>query len=294
MKVFSPLWLAICMSLGLSCCAVVSATAGDIIRVHGSVSVAMPLVEAGSVLQREQGLNVQISTLGGSSGGIDALGEGRAEVALSTRPLSAGDRAAFPDISFTTIPIGMQAIALAVPKAVWEGGVHALSAEQVRDIYEGKIRNWKEVGGPDLKIAMLMSEQGRGLWELFAQWLYGDLRKAPVEKYPQVTTYEATRKALLETPGSFSQIPMAFIDRQSLFALAIRDGAGAPAPVEPTPENFVNGKYPLCRDLLLIVNNRPTLGVKRLVDLMLSERGQAMVKKVSLIPLAELGKDKAQ
>ncbi len=51
---------------------------------------------------------------------------------------------------------------------VWNGGVKSLSAQQVRDIYEKKITNWSDVGGPELLITFYNKEPGRGTWEVIA------------------------------------------------------------------------------------------------------------------------------
>ncbi len=66
-----------------------------------------------------------------------------------------------------------------VAKDVWDGGVKALSKEQIRDIYEGRITNWKDAGGKDQRIVFFNKEPGRGTWEVFAHWVYGDPKKAP-------------------------------------------------------------------------------------------------------------------
>ena len=199
--------------------------------------------------------------------------------------MSAEERAAYPDILFNEIPIGFQTTALAVSKDVWEAGVHTLTADQMRAIFEGKIRNWKEVGGADQKIAIFMSEPGRGLWEMFAQWLYKEVKKAPASHYQNLGSYDEMRNALEFTPGSFGLLPVSCADRRLAYPLGIKEGAEV---IAPSNENVVSGKYPLARKLLLVVNDKPTLSVKIVVDFMLSERGQAIVKKAAMLSLSEL------
>ena len=247
--------------------------------------MALAILDSSKVLKEQRDLVLQITVAGGSMGGIAALGEGQVEVALSSKWVSPQERANYPDILFTEIPIGTQAMALTVSRDVWDGGIHALSREQIRNIYEGKIRNWKEVGGPDRKIAIFMSEQGRGLWEMFAQWVYGEVKKAPVKKYQNLASYTEMRNAVEFTPGSFGQLPTSLADRRITFPLGIREGEET---IEATTENIASGKYPLTRPLLLVVNNKPALNVKVLVDFMLSAPGQEMVKKAGMLPLSEL------
>ena len=266
--------------------AAVAQQTAEIIRVHGAVSVALPFSEAARVLRAERNIDVRLMTTGGSPAGIGSLGEGGVDIALSTRPVTQQERAVSPSVVFNEIPLGGQATALIVSKDVWAGGVHALTADQVRDIYEEKIKNWKEVGGPDLKITVFMTAPGRGMWEMFAQWLYGEVKRAPVKKHAIVNSHEDIRNAVEFTPGSFSQIPTPLADSKVLFPLAIRDEHSDVVP--PTIENFVNGKYPLYRKLWMVTNDRPTMSIKVVVEFMLSDRGQEFIKKASLLPIAEV------
>ena len=208
-------------------------------------------------------------------------------MALSTRPVTQEERAGAPAIVFNEIPLGAQAVALAVSRDVWNGGVHSLSADQVRNIYEGKIKNWKEVGGPDQKISIFLP--GRGMFEMFAQWLYGEAKKAPGRNYPTITAYDEIHTAIEFTPGGFSQIPVPCVDGKVIHALAIKDENGE--LVEATRDNFVSGRYPLCRKLLMVIDGQPTRNVRVLVDFMLGERGQKIVKDASILPIRDVTPD---
>ena len=279
------------LALGLICgwAASGSAQVTEILRVQGSVSAAIPVAEAARTLRSERNMDVRIVTSGGSPSAIGGLGEGGADIALSTRPVTQEERASYPSVVFNEIPFGAQSLALIVSKDVWEGGVRSLTTEQVRGIYEERIKNWKEVGGPDTKIVVFMTTPGRGMWEMFAQWLYGEVKKAPVKKFATVNNYDEIRNAVEFRQGSFSQIPTPCVDNRVVFALAIRDERGD--LIEANRENFISGRYPLCRKLLMITNDRPTLAIKVLVDFMLSERGQKIVKDASLLTLAEVTPD---
>lgn len=277
----------LCLVFCWVCQATAPAQMSDVLRVYGAVSIALPVSEAAHVLRAERGLELRIMTSGGSPAGIGSLGGKGCDVALSTRQVMPEERAAAPSVVFYETPIGAQAIALVVSRDVWDGGVHSLTPEQVRAIYEEEITNWKQVGGPNLKITVFMSAPGRGMWEMFAQWLYGEARKAPVRtKHAIVNSYDDIHAAVQYTPGSFSQIPCSCVDNKEVFALGIRDKEGT--VVMPTTETFIQGTYPLCRKLWVITNDRPTLNAKVLIDFMLSDRGQKIMKDASLIPLKEL------
>jgi phosphate transport system substrate-binding protein len=254
-----------------------SATAAESLRIQGAPTVNRAVARAAQLLRTERGMEIQITTTGGSAGGIAALGDGEVQMALSSRMVTAEERAEAPDVRFNEIYFGEHVVAFVVSADVWESGVHALSRQELLDIYEGRITNWKEVGGADQKIIFYNSEQGRGTWEIFAQWLYGDAKRARPTNFPTVANDEDTINSVGFTKGSMSQLSAALVDNKSVFALGIKDASGH--VVEPAPANAANHAYPLTRPLYMVVNDRPTRSVKVMVDLMLSPRGQEFVKK---------------
>jgi phosphate transport system substrate-binding protein len=173
-----------------------------------------------------------------------------------------------------------------VSRDVWEGGVRALTKAQLKDIYEGRIKNWKEVGGPDRRIVFFNKEPGRGTWEVFAHWLYGDAKKAPQVNFPEVGGNEETRNKVATTRGALSQLSSSWADGRQMFALAIKGDDGA--TVEPTTENIAIKRYAMSRPLFLLTNGEPTGDAKTFVDFILSPRGQELVKKHGYLPLADL------
>jgi phosphate transport system substrate-binding protein len=253
------------------------------LRVNGSTTINPVVVEASEILRKERGLVIQVDTQGGSSGGMAALGEGRAEVAMVSRPLIDEDRAKYPQAHFEATRIGLDGIALVVSRDVWQGGIHTLNRLQLRGLYEGKVKNWKEIGGPDRRVVFFNKEAGRGTWEVFARWLYGDPKKAPLVNLPEVGSNEEGRSMVTATPGSISQLSAAWADGQHIFAVGIQD---ARKTISPTPAAILDGSYPLSRPLLIVTNGPPQGAAKILVDLLVSPRGQALVKKSGYEPIA--------
>ena len=87
--------------------------------------------------------------------------------------------------------------------------------------------------------------------------------------------------------GSLSLAAPMWADGKAVFALGIKADDGTVA--EPTPANLLAEKYPLARPAMLVVAQKPLVGLKkRVIDFMLSEPGQAIVKKSGLIPMSEL------
>ena len=173
-----------------------------------------------------------------------------------------------------------------VSKDVWDGGVKAVTKAQLKDIYEGRIKNWKELGGPDRRIAFFNKEPGRGTWEVFVHWVYGDPKKAPQVSFPEVGGNEETRNKVASTRGALSQLSSSWADGKKVFALGIKGDDGK--VVEPTNDNIATKKYPLTRPLFLLTNGDPRGEAKTFVDFLLSPRGQELVKKHGYLRLADL------
>ena len=282
MKRFAPLLLLLVL---LRLC-VPGAMAQQSVSAFGAVSVAMPMAEAVGVLHSEYNITLLLRSNGGTVMGLDALGDRSANIALCSRLLTAEDRARYPAIQFTEIPIGVQILAMAVSRDVWMGGVHSLNICQIRGIYERKITNWQQVGGPNLPIKVFMNAPGRGQWEMFVLWLYKELKLAPVWNGDKVKEAREARNMLEFTPGSFGLLPPAFADKRNVFPLAVEDDSKT--LIEANLDNVLKGKYPLNRPLLMVIDDKPTGAVKVVVDFMISERGQALVKRFGFVTLDEL------
>jgi phosphate transport system substrate-binding protein len=265
----------------------VGASAGKPLRINGSTTVNPVVAEAAELLRAERGLTIHVDTQGGSSGGIAALVEGRAEVAMISRELDEEDRRRHPGARFQVVEIGLDAVALVVSRDVWESGVRNLSKEQVRGIYEGRIKSWKPLGGADRRLVFFNKEPGRGTWEVFAKWLYGSPKAAPLVSHLEVGANEEARNKVAGTPGSLSQLSAAWADGTKVFALGIRLDGGR--VVLPNAEAIRNGSYPIARRLSVVTDGLPAGDARALIDLLLSPRGQALVAKHGYLPIAAQG-----
>jgi phosphate transport system substrate-binding protein len=268
-----------------------TAAAAEILRINGSTTVNAVVVEAAEILRTKKGMQIEVDTQGGSTGGISALADGRVQIAMISRPVTDEDKAKYPKIQFHPVAIGSDAVAVIVSRDVWEGGVKALSRDQAQQIYESKITNWKQVGGADRRIVFFNKEPGRGTWEVFVHWVYGDAKKAPSVSFPEVGANEETRAKVASTRGGMSQLSSSWADNKQVFALGIKTDQGQ--VVRPDPAHIADRSYPLSRTLAVVTNGEPKGAAKVMVDFLLSPEGQALVKKHGYLALADLrGKGK--
>ena len=283
MKFFFPLLVASSWFFS-SCDRSNNATDPNVLKINGSTTVNLPIAEAAEILRSEQGFKILVDTQGGSSGGISMLGEGLVQLGMSSKNLKQKDRDAFPNCDFHVTPIGKDAVALIVSKDVWDSGVKSISRAEMAGIYEGKITNWKELGGADQRIAFFNKEPGRGTWEVFAKWAYQDTKLAPQVSFPEVGGNEETRSKVSSTRGAISQLSASWADGQSIFALALETESGE--AIEASHQNIINGSYPMSRPLLLLTNGAPEGHAKTFIDFLLSPAGQDLVRKHNYLPIA--------
>jgi len=251
------------------------------VRISGSGTVSKAVSLAVPVL-REKGIPLKLMTETGSGAAIASVGDGSADIAISSKPLSGADRAPFPSKRFMEVPFGIQALALIVPRDVWMAGVHALNRDQIRRIYERDITNWKDVGGEDRPIKFYNPEQGHGTWEFFVTWLYGEQRKAPLgENFETVADSEEARNLVEFNAGSMSVASPSFADNKEVFALSVRDDKGE--AIAPTPHDIRESRYPMERPLYLVTGDRATGKVRDVIEFMLGAEGQALVEKSDLV-----------
>jgi phosphate transport system substrate-binding protein len=253
------------------------------IRIQGSPVVARVLRAAAPAL-RETGIEIKVLEDVGSSQAAAALGAEEIDVALMTRALTADERAAFPEKRIEDFQIGTQAVAVIVSRVVWESGVRSLTREQATNLYESQIQSWKQLGGEDRPIKFFDAAHGRGVWEIFAGWLYGEVRKAPTVKWEVVADGPDAQNAVYFNSGGASIVPLRFADGKQAMALAIADERGT--AIEPTLANIGAGKYPLSRSVSIVFGEKPTRNNKKLLEFLLGEKGQALVAASDLLPLA--------
>ncbi|MFC9548524.1 phosphate ABC transporter substrate-binding protein [Streptomyces sp. NPDC056956] len=272
--------------MSLAGCADGGAGKGSALQVSGSTTVAPVAADAAEALKAD-GLDITVATQGGSAGGISQLAAGQINIALSSKPLAKEDKAANPDTDFLPTQIGADAVGVIVTKEVADGGVKNLTADQVRDLFEGKINNWSEVGGPDLDVFVYDKEPGRGTREVLDKYIYGDEKAPPPPEsgnYAIVGGNLETRNKLESTPGAIAPLSTSFVEGRDGLAAVTLDG------IEPSPENIASGKYPMARPLYLITDGKPEGSAKKFVDYVLSSKGQKLMTKHGYLTLKEIGK----
>lgn len=264
----------------------VHARADELISIRGAQVAAEPVNAAAEQIKKDTGLEFRIVTESGSSGAIAAIGEDIAEVALLSRKIVPQEHAAWPDKVFHEARFGAQALLIVVPPQVWDGGVHSLTKDQFRDIYEGRVPNWKALGGPDRKLVFYNRDVRTSSWEMLMFFLYGDIRKAPPSGAEILVEPSDVTSAVEFNGGSISVLEFAAPRPAAIHALGIRLADGT--VIEPTGKNIAAGKYELARPLVIATPRKPAGKVRRFVEFMLGPEGQSFLKKTGHLSNADL------
>ena len=180
------------------------------------------------------------------------LGDGLVQIGMSSKHMSDDGPGEVSEGGVQReIHIGEDAVALIVSKDVWDGGVKADRGAGA-GIYEGRLNNWKDLGGPDQRIAFFNKEPGRGTWEVFAHWVYGNPKMAPQVSFPEVGGNEETPQQ-----GGFDarELSRSFRPRGRMEKRSSRsESRWTDGRSRHDREQRDSGKYPLSRPLFLLTN----------------------------------------
>lgn len=278
--------VVVSLAVAVTGCAGSSSGSGTSLRVSGSTTVNPVAADAAEAL-RAEGMAITVDTQGGSAGGLAQLAAGQIDVAMSSKPIGDDDRAASPGVDFTPIRIGADAVGVVVTRAVFDGGVTSLTREQAAALFEGRVANWSELGGPDLAVFVYDKEPGRGTREVLDAYLYGPDGEAPPPpdsaRYAVVGGNEETRAKLSSTPGAVGPLSTAFVAGSADLVAVALDG------VEPTPEAITSGDYAMARPLFLVTDGEPQGDARRFIDYVLSPAGQELVTAHGYLTVDQLG-----
>lgn len=195
------------------------------LTIAGSTAL-LPLVKDAADVYQKQHSDVKISVSGGGSGtGVNqvaakAIDIGDSDVLAPTQPSLVDNKVAV---------IGFAVVTNADLK------IKGLTKKQIRDIFAGKVTNWKQVGGPDQKVVVINRTLGSGTRVVFEKTVM-----APVKLVESGLTEDATGTVISvvkQTPGAISYAAFSGTHGQPVTELAI-DG------VAPTEANVISGKYP--------------------------------------------------
>lgn len=239
------------------------------ISVSGSTSIG-PLMEkeAAAYKKENPNVNIEIQQIGSSAGIKNVIG-GVSEIGMASRELSDEEKSQVNE----TI-IAYDGIALIVHP---NNTATNLSIDQIKDIYTGKITNWKEVGGQDAPIVVVSRDESSGTRSAFQELV--DFTSEELEKSAMIADGNGSVKTTVATnKNAIGYVSFETID-SSVKALKVDNE-------EPTPENVLAKTYSLSRPFILVyTDSKITEAGKTFINYILSDAGQTIVEEAGGIKL---------
>ena len=245
------------------------------IKIKGSDTV-LPLSQKEAEAYGKTGGNVTV-TGGGSGVGIAALISGSADIAQSSRKMKFDEKQKMSEAGKTAKEVIIAYDALAV--IVNTGNkVSQLTRQQLEDVFTGKITNWKELGGDDLKIVVYSRETSSGTYEFFKEHVMKN--KNYMNSVLSMPATGAIIQSVKQTKGAIGYVGLAYLNKEVKALKVSYDGKTF---VEPTVANAKNKTYPIVRPLFYYYNSAKEKLVKAFIDFVLSAEGQKIVEQVGYI-----------
>jgi phosphate transport system substrate-binding protein len=262
--------LAVCLACPESWCDELSrftTLEGKLDIAGGTAHIPVMKDAAEKIMTKNPKIRITIAA-GGSGVGVQKVGEGLVNIGNTGRPLTKSEVEKYGLKSF---PFAVDGVAVAVnPK----NRVSGLTSNQVKDIFAGKITNWKDVGGDDSPVHLFTRDEASGTREVFWKKL---LQKGPVLNSANVVPSNGAMKvALSQDPLSIGYLSIGHVD-STVKAIKL-DG------VNPTQENATNGAYKVTRKLYMNTKGEPSPLAKAFIDYILSPAGAEIAKKHGFIP----------
>ena len=253
------------------------------ITIAGSTTVLPVVSRAAEHFKSVEKLRIIVNA-GGSGVGINQLGEGKVDIGMASREITESEINQYPDVQFVTHAIGKDAVVPVVSSEIHATGVHALSLDQIGKIYQGKILNWKELGGPDREILVIDKEKSRGTRHVFMQIVLGDkYAKAPGADLALGSNNEE-QTAIVQSDSAIGMLSHAWLN-QDIKALSIRTLDGG--VITASTKNIIDGTFPITRQLYLITNGQPQGETKAFIGFILSPAGQKIVAESNYVSIIQ-------
>ena len=240
----------------------------------GSLDIAggtahIPVLKLADQAIMERYPDIRITVAGGGSGvGVQKVGEGLVQIGNTGRALKDTEIAKY---GLVTFPFAIDGVAVAVNPA---NGVTGLTKAQVKDVFAGKVTNWKDLGGADAPISLYVREDGSGTRETFEERALDKGTSAPSANV--VNSNGAMKTAIAQDKNAIGYVGIGHLD-ESVKGVAV-DG------MVPSQEGAADGSYTVTRLLYMNTKGEPEGLTKLFVDYIYSEDGKGFISQSGYIP----------
>ncbi|KRL06300.1 ABC-type phosphate transport system, periplasmic component [Liquorilactobacillus hordei DSM 19519] len=243
------------------------------ITIVGSTAL-QPLVEKAAENFQTDNSKVSITVQGGGSGtGLSQVQSGA--VTIGNSDIFAQHSDGITASKLQDNKVAVVGMAPVVNKSV---GVKNLTMKQLRNIFTGKITNWKDVGGKDQDIVLINRAEGSGTRATFETNVMNGETAAKSQEQDSNGTVQ---KMVAETPGAISYLAFSYVT-SSIQEVSV-DG------VKPTDANVTTNKWKIWSYEHMYTKGTPNAATKAFLDYMKSDKVQkSLVKELGYVSISKM------
>ena len=234
---------------------------------------------AENYMKKNPGVTIQV-TGGGSGVGIAALINGTTDIAESSRPMKDTEKTQLQQkrgVPVYELPVALDGLAVYVHE---KNPLTELTLEQLKKIYTGAVKNWKDLGGNEERIILYGRENSSGTYAYFKEHVLEN-----ADYYPTTQTLPGTAAVINAVSKDIRGIGYGGIAYlKGVKALKVKKDAKS-SGVEPTLDNVQKNIYPISRFLYWYLAGQPKDQIKGLTGWVMSAEGQSVVENVGYYPL---------
>lgn len=232
-----------------------------------------------------------IAVIGGGSGtGISAMINGTCDIANTSREWRQReiDQAWEKGVQPRFFIVAVDGLSIIVNA---KNSIEKLTMPQVGAIYRGEIRNWKEVGGPNLPIVLYGRQSNSGTYVFMQEHVLGNRNYSPEMR--EMNGNAQIIEAVLQDEGGIGYVGVGYLFdengqiRKGLKVLQISKNEKSPA-FSPLDKKAVdNGDYPIARPLFMATNGKPRPDIAAFLNFIIGPEGQKIVEREGFFTIGE-------
>lgn len=255
-------------------------TENKIVQLKGSDTI-LSLSQTVAEEYMKQHPQARISVTGGGSGtGIASKINKTIDIAMASREMkdSEYEKAEKNGAAIKEVTIAYDAITIVVNK---KNGISNLTMEQLRDIYLGKTKNWKELGGEDKEIVVISRDSSSGTHMYFKEHVLRKGKSKGKEEFGNKVLFlpsnESIKQQITTGEGTIAYLGLGYLD-----------DTVKPLKIEGIDANVASVKdktYPISRGVYWYTDKNIEGTAKKLVDFMMSKEGQKIVEAEGFVPV---------
>jgi len=245
------------------------------IRVKGSTTVDPAMKKLVAAYQTANpGVNFSISATG-SGDGAKAIINKTADIGMMSRDMKAAEIEKCKANGFEPVQYVI-ALDCLVPIVHPSNPVSKITTAQLKDMYQDKIRNWKDVGGKDGMIALFSRETNSGTYEVWEKKVMN--KEDEFDMVSRMPSNAAMAAKIAGNKKGIGYVGLGFLNSK-IKGLTVNG-------VVPSVKTGADGSYPLARKLNLYTGGQPTGEVAKFITFVMSPAGQKIIADVGFVPIS--------